>query len=103
MLTPPAPLTFDIPAATVKRWNDFPANAPLVLTLTRTDIDHLFFAIDENIRATQSLQKAIIDYSNGELPNANQANADAQQRLGVSANRLRLFMNAVMVSAELET
>lgn len=87
----------------MRRWNDFSPTAPLTITLSKQDLDNLFFAIDENTRATVALQKALIDYTNGNLDEANKANLESTHRVGLSSNRLRLFMNAVMVGAELET
>lgn len=95
------PIAFDIPLATVRKWNSFETNRPLALTLSRQDVDNLFFAIDENVRATAAVQKALVEYTNGNLDIANASSAEASTRLAASANRLRLFMNSVMASAEL--
>ena len=103
MDTPNPPIAFDIPHTLVKKWNGFDQTKPLDVPLTRQDIDNLFFAIDENTRATSALQKAIVDFSNGKLDEANASNIEATTRLGLSANRLRLFMNAIMAGADLIT
>lgn len=92
---------FNIPAATIQRWNALDATKPVAVPFTRADIDNLFFAIDYVTRGTVSVQKALIDYTNGRIDDANAANALATLNLAESSNRLRLFMNALMASAEI--
>jgi len=90
---------FHIPESTVARWLAIDATKPLSIPITRNDIDHLFFAIDSIAIAQADLQKALIDYSNGKLDDANESSARAARKIQQSKNRLRVFMNAMMVSA----
>ena len=97
-----APTPFNIPAATVQRWVNVPNGQPLNAPLTRADLDNLFFSIDLNIKATFNLQQSLIHYTNGRLDEANQASALAGTNLAEASNRLRVFMNAIMASAEVK-
>jgi hypothetical protein len=91
---------FDIPPATVERWTRIDNNAHIQVPIRRSDIDNLFFAVDNLNRGVQNLQRALVDYTNGQLDSANMANRAVTQNLTESANRLRVFMNAIMASAE---
>ena len=99
---PALPTPFNIPPATVARWLALPSDRPLEAPLTRADLDNLFFAIDFNQKAIFSVQKALIDYTNGQLDEANNASSVASVQLAESANRLRIFMNAIMASATVQ-
>ena len=99
---PPLPIgqaTFNIPEAIVRQWLALPSGRPLTLTITRTDVDALFHAIDESIGATSQLQKSLIDYTHGRVDEANEASALVTQKLIAASNQLRAFMNAVMAGA----
>lgn len=93
---PPLPQGFSIPATQISRWTAIRPDAPVAITLTRGDIDNLFFSISKSAQAISSLQACLLLYSQGSLEDANHALAQSQRANIESDNHLRMFMNAVM-------
>lgn len=96
---PPLPEPFNIPRANVARWLELSEDAPLALSLTRRDVDHLFFTIDHSLAAQAALEQCIILYTNNDLDAANAQLWESRRRLQEAQNRLRQFMNGIMAAA----
>ena len=94
--TPPI---FNIPPTIIEGWLKIPPSDPITITLTRQDMDNLFFTINSLVSANAALQQCLISYSNGKLEEANRHMAESQRANIESLNSLRYLFNALMSSA----
>jgi len=88
-----------IPASLVEEWYAIPPNARVNSTLTRQDLDHLFFGLLKLAQSEQALQSCVLEWSNSRLETANRAMFDSQRFSIEAQNELRQFIVALMVSA----
>jgi hypothetical protein len=96
---PPLPVVQAIPHAIIEQWIQITPDRYLDTRLTRTEIDNLFFAINNLITSQNALQDALLSYSQGNLDEAN-SSFDSSRRGSIeSLNALRSFMSAVMASS----
>lgn len=100
---PPLPQGFSIPATQISKWTSIRPEAPVTLTLTRGDVDNLFFAISKSAQAISSLQACLILYSQGKMEEANHVLAQSQRNNVESDNHMRMFMNAVMSGVSVQS
>lgn len=97
--SPPLPETFAIPGTLIADWLARDPTAPLNATLTKSDIDGLFFAIDHSINAVHALQDSLIAYSNGDLEGANARSWECSRRLIESQNKMRQVLTSIIASS----
>lgn len=95
---PPLPSIQPIPQALIDEWIKIPPGEQLTMSISRSDVDNLFFSINNLISSQYNLQESITNYSNGDLVNAN-SHMDLSRRSSVEAlNSLRAFLTSIMAS-----
>jgi hypothetical protein len=97
---PPLPNAFDMPYQAVESWLSHPQNAYVEIRLTRGDLDRFFMAFHELVEAQTAFQQAMVDYTNNQLAEANEALQRSRQALIESSNNFRQFFVALMISAK---
>lgn len=97
---PPLPDSFFIPQATIDRWFGIPPDHRVELSITRGELDQLFFAISKSVNAQSQFRQSMISWTQGNLDAANRLNRLAAQQEIESLNALRMFFNAVMAGAK---
>lgn len=96
---PPLPQAFSIPTSQISKWTAIPPTASIEISISRSDLDHLFFAVTKGAQAVSALQNCLILYSQGKIEEANHALAQSQRDNVEGDNYMRMFMNAVMAGA----
>lgn len=96
---PPLPQAFSIPSTQISRWTNIPPTTQINITITRADLDNLFFAVTKGAQAQSALQNCLILYSQGKIDEANHALAQSQRENIEGDNHMRMFMNAIMSGA----
>ena len=97
---PPLPESVSIPVQAIEAWSRLPSTAYVTASLSRADLDNLFFSINKVIESQSETQQSLIDYSTGKLPEANQHMWEARRKLIEAQNNLRQFMTAIMIAAK---
>ncbi|MFT4275986.1 MAG: hypothetical protein QM576_06470 [Rhodopseudomonas sp.] len=95
----PPPEVFSIPAALVEQWGEIPQNERLQFPLTRQDIDHLLLGLLRALEAQGTLERIIVDWSNGRLEQANSSLGEFRRQNVDAQNNIRQLVSAVMASA----
>ena len=100
---PPLPEPVSIPHALIEDWVKLSDGAELNLALRRQDVDHLVFALDKHLHATDWLRVAMIHFVNGSVAEGHDALNTSQRHVVESQNRLRQFMISLMHAATRST
>ncbi|MBB5047523.1 hypothetical protein HNR60_002280 [Rhodopseudomonas rhenobacensis] len=95
----PAPELFTIPTALVEQWNEIPQTERVVIPLTRQDVDHLLLGLLRALESQSTLERVMIDWSNGRLDAANQSLAEFRRQNADAQNNIRQLAAALMASA----
>lgn len=96
---PTPPDLFTIPSALIEQWGAIPSDNKLNFPLTRQDIDHLLLGLLRSLEAQGSLERVVIDWSNGRVEEANKTLGEFR-RLNIDAqNNIRQLVAAIMASA----
>lgn len=98
---PPQPQSFQIAQGLIDRWINIAERAQITAAFTRQDLDNLFFSITRSNQATFHLQQCLILYSQGKLDEANKEIAESQRLVHEGDNYIRMFMSAIMASAQI--
>jgi hypothetical protein len=93
----PDPLT--IPPQAVREWTQIPLGQTLSVDITRSTIDHLFFALRRMAESQATFQQCLINYSHGQLERADDLLTQSQVTLRESENHLTQFVTDIMLSA----
>lgn len=93
----PDPLT--IPPQAVREWTQLSQTQTLSVDISRSTIDHLFFALRRMAESQATFQQCLINYSHGQLAKADDLLAQSQVTLRESENHLTQFMTDIMLSA----
>lgn len=91
-----------IPEEAIERWTSIPPEAPVVLNLTRGEVDHLYFTLQAMQSSIVGFQMSMTAWTNGNSEAANLYYQGCIGQNGKAANRLTDFMTAVMLRAEPE-
>jgi hypothetical protein len=97
----PIPESVTIPAALVEAWHRIDAGATVAVEFRRGDFDRFYQAMNKGLLAQSDLQQSLIEYSRGDLAEANRHMHRAQRAVVESQNDLRQLMTAIMASAVL--
>ena len=90
---------FTIPEKAIDRWTDIHPEAPVLLSLSREDLDRFFFMHVQIGGSIAQLQQAVIELSNGRIPEAQTAMEESQRLNTVQLGNIRAFMTAIMERA----
>jgi hypothetical protein len=95
---PPAPVPepFHVPEDAIQHWLTFPENEPLQTTLTRADVDNLFFALAKSYDSQHFLQEGLVKWTNSDVAGANIDLANARRTLQEANNHARRFLTGIM-------
>ncbi|MBI5128143.1 MAG: hypothetical protein HZA66_01755 [Rhodopseudomonas palustris] len=96
---PQPPEIFSIPSALVEQWGEIPQNERLQFPLTRQDVDHLLLGLLRSLEAQATLERIVVDWSNGRLEQANLSLAEFRRQNVDAQNNIRQLVSAVMASA----
>ncbi|WP_156332496.1 hypothetical protein [Rhodopseudomonas sp. AAP120] len=96
---PQPPEVFSIPTALVEQWGEIPTNERLQFPLSRQDIDHLLLGLLRSLEAQATLERVIVDWSNGRLEEANLSLGEFRRQNVDAQNNIRQLVAAVMASA----
>jgi hypothetical protein len=98
---PPAkpPELFTIPTQLLEEWVDVPTHDHINITLTRQDLDHLFFGLTRLAEAQGKLDAVMVLWSNNDVDNSNIALGEFRRLNVESQNHIRQFITAMMFSA----
>jgi hypothetical protein len=95
----PLPDVFTIPAQLIEQWGQIPQTDTILSPLTRQDIDHLLVGLLRSLDAQTAIDRALTEWSNGKLDDANSAIATARRLNIDSQNHIRQLATAIMASA----
>lgn len=96
---PPLPTTHNIPKSLIDQWVEIPITEEVHVSLTRADLDGLFFTINNIVTSQAQVQEALVRYSNGDLDGANEQ-MDLSRRTNIEAlNALRGLYTSLFASA----
>ena len=87
----PLPESFSIPAQSLEAWNRLPSTDYVHVRFTKSDIDHLFFAVDKIVHAT--------DATNAALTSAMSGNTEMAYT-HIHSSTARLILSALMACAQ---
>jgi hypothetical protein len=90
---------FSIPPALIEKWVGLRSDQKVEIPLSRGDLDHLFFAVNNLAKSIGKLQSCLVLYSQGNLEEANTAMQESQKLVVRGDNEMRMFMNALMAGA----
>ena len=91
--------SFTIPDQLVKAWVELPDSSYPDLKLTKKDLDHLFFAFTQLVRANNNFQSSVAELSRGHTDSATLFNQEATRLFRHADSNFRRFFFAVMLSA----
>jgi len=91
--------SFTIPDQLVKAWVELPDSSYPDLKLTKKDLDHLFFAFTQMVRANNNFQSSVAELSRGHTDSATLFNQEATRLFRHADSNFRRFFFAVMLSA----
>lgn len=95
---PPLPAIVEFNQQLLEQWVAIPAGDRIVAELTRQDVDHLLFGLLRSNDATTALERTLVHWSNGELPEANRDLAESRRLTIESQNYIRQFFSGLMIS-----
>lgn len=90
----------DIPDESIARWTAIPENAPVVLNLTRGEVDHLYFTMQAMQTSIIGFQMSMAAWIAGNPEAANLYYQGCIVANSKASTRLVDFMDAVMRQAE---
>src|SRR4051812_44108192 len=96
---PPLPETVTIPHQLIELWQVLPPERYLELRITRQDFDHLYASMNKGFLAQAAFRQSMIEYSNGNIPEANKLVHENTRLLIEAQNDLRLFTTAIMAAS----
>jgi len=99
VVPPIYPDAYTIPVQILEQWYEIPLSDKIAAPLTRQDIDHLLIGLLRMVDAQGKLDKAVTDWSNGRIDDANAAIFESR-RLNLDAqNHIRQLATALMAAA----
>lgn len=96
---PKMPDLVTIPPQAIREWTQIPSIESLDIEISRSTIDHLFFALRRMAESQSKFHACLIRYSLGDLAAANALLAESQVSLAESDNQIAQFMTDIMLSA----
>jgi len=98
---PPAPIPepYLVPDDAIQHWLTFADNEPLQTTITRAEVDNLFFALARSLDSQHHLQGCLVKWTNGDAGAANVELVNARRTLQEANNHARRFLTGVMRGA----
>ncbi|MFO1162564.1 MAG: hypothetical protein U1E60_27260 [Reyranellaceae bacterium] len=99
---PPRPLPerYAIPLELIEKWTKIQPGEVVQVSLSRADLDQLFFGLTNTIGAQQALQDALVKWSNGDVQDANKSLDQSRRGNIIADNHVRRFFAAVMAGAK---
>ena len=91
--------SYTIPDQLVKAWVELPDSSYPELKLTKKDLDHLFFAFTQMVRANNHFQSSVAELSRGQTDSATLLNQEATRLFRHADSNFRRFFSAVMISS----
>ena len=83
----------------VQAWVELADSSYPEIKLTKRDLDHLFFAFTQMVRASNTFQSAVAELSRGQSDSASMMNNEATRLFRYADSNFRRFFSAVMLSA----
>jgi hypothetical protein len=96
---PPPPELYEFPVQLLEQWIAIPPHERIAATLTKQDIDNLLLGLAKQSDAIASLDQTMVQWSNGEIGQANAALADSRRFNIEGLSRIRRFFTGLMVAA----
>lgn len=93
--------TVEIPSEVVSYWTSIPLDQNVFITLTRGDLDRLYFAITQMNAATTTLTETIRLWSFGDADGANASFRKTTELTRSADGNFRHFFAAVMKGAKI--
>jgi hypothetical protein len=93
------PRPIDIPRQLLDQWFTVPKSDYVEIALTRGQIEQFFYLLDGIIKNQQLLSQLVVDWSNGNLEQANKALRDSRFTSAQASNDLTTWFTALMTSA----
>lgn len=85
-----------MPEGLIQDWSTLPVDTAVDVRITKKDLDNLFFSIANSHTATDLTNRAFVQWSNGQVVEA-QGNIEASRlSLVAGMNSLRFFFEAVI-------
>lgn len=92
----PLPRVQPVSSALLEHWLAEPTDRPVDGTLTKEELDNLYFAINNLTKAVHETQQSLIHLSNNKLDLANDAMHGAQFNTVQSTNALTRFFEGIL-------
>lgn len=93
------PQSYVFPTQLLEKWLAVPPGQYVEARLTRQDLDQLFFGLTKTLSALQSLEAALVRWSNNDLTGANEKLFESRRVAVEADNSVRQFFAALMISA----
>lgn len=93
------PPEFSITDSLAQQWTAIPADQPVQFTLTRGDLDRLFFAYEQLVISLSMTHESLRRMSRNDTASANTFFEKARELVNSSDNNFRRFFAAIMGSA----
>ncbi|MFG1417708.1 hypothetical protein V5F38_09220 [Xanthobacter sp. V0B-10] len=93
------PEQIQVPAEAIARWAALDAGAPLKVTLTRGDLDHLLLGLRSLAIGQSELVSALTGHINQDAQESARALLTADQLCVAAYNRINAFITVLMMAA----
>jgi hypothetical protein len=96
---PRLPEAVNLPPALVDGWVRLRPDTPITASLTKADVDHLYFALNKSLISQDHLVTALTLAINGDTANASEHIQQSLTEIVEGQNRLRQLLISIMSNA----